>query len=371
MGTILLTIKTVFLVVIACSISYSMPSLYICRHIIFEPDTAESPELTKVILDSTRKYFSSTFTINDTSTPDEARLIAYHQNFSGGKNVSLANETFCPTDYILCTNARSTVRYGTSEDINVVFPSMFPGGGMSLSKVRITDDNPEYHYETEIRFTIYRSTDGRKMISWTGRATSQEDSALCYECIHETIGDITESSFRHLSSKDPFSFFAGITAGGILPLEWYQDMGRYPGLNFGAALKITMGKIAGIEAHYSYHAMRHDNIISHELYIGPCFGYRIFTSSPLIAFFYPNLSYGISTFWNYMRDEDSDTLPMRHMPVVAAFSAKAAVLISAKKAPIAIEPNVRLIIRTSSGSSIIALSPGIRIGYIYNRKKFR
>jgi hypothetical protein len=325
-----------------------------------------------MVVDTVTGYLSEMFAIDTSSMVDETILLQHHLGYKAAQSFRLPQSAHCSAKYFLCITAKMTTEFRT-EDRRYFIPVPMPGGGVFVNDINIKDEQPEYHFSTELIFAFYRTSDGKRVIYWDDQDNTQDDSANCFDCIPHTISEISGNIYKHLNSHNPVALYMGAYIGVLTLYDWYNS-GYYEGVSFGSGIgisgKLLFRNIFGIDASFSHHSISSKKYTSNELYSGPCFGFKMYTTNRYFNFLYPNGSIGVTTFWNTKNKLDEIDSVKGALPVVAAFSGKASMLFCLKPFPLSLEPNLKLIFRPSSDDDgIIGYDFGIRIGISRDFKK--
>jgi hypothetical protein len=383
----IINIKFLLTVIFLLSASLSAkvkPTLYVCKNIQFIPDSTDSRYYKGLLINTLKKYLSETFEIDSSSTVNENRLLQFHSDSKNPANCNIASVSHCSAKYFLCVEARINTEYRTDENKDFSVPIPFPGGGMILANVTSNDTQPEYHYLTELSFSFYRTVDGKNVKSWNDQWAAENESGDCWECVAHTISIISQNIYKQINSKNPLSIFIGAHAFMLLPFKWYgfESVGN-PALggNFGLSSKVLFRNF-GIDMDYSHYSFRKTNFSSNSFYIGPCIGHKIYLSSSIFSFIYPNGSIGITSFLgahsNQVYDKfylntASDSLGERvNWPNMVAITGRFGGLFCLKTVPVSFEPNLKICARSGKNEKgLFSYNIGMRIGYTWDLKLFR
>jgi hypothetical protein len=350
---------------------FAKPKLYVCKHIQFLPDSSCTQFKNSMVVDTVTSYLSEIFTIDTSSTVDENILLQHHLGYKAAQSVRLPLITHCSAKYFLCITAKMTAEFRT-EDKRYFIPVPMPGGGMIVNDFKIKDEQPEYHFSTELTFAFYRTSDGKRVLNWEDQDNSEDDSANCSDCISQTISGISGNIYRNLNSQNPVAIFMGSNIGVVTLFDWYNSSyseNIFFGSSIGISGKMLFRNIFGIDASFSHHSISSKKYTSNDLYLGPCFGYKIYTTNRYFNFLYPNGSLGITSFWNTRNQPDEIDSVKGALPVIGAFSGNVSMLFCLKPFPLSLEPNLKLIIRPSSNDGIVGYDLGVRIGITKDFKK--
>lgn len=363
-------------IMLLCTFSFSLcanPNLYICKHVHFLPDSSYSQSKNRMVVDSITSYLAQMFSIDTSSIVDENILLQHHLEYNKSQKTPLPKTSHCSAKYFLCITAKMTTEFRT-EDKRFVIPVPISGGGISVNNITIKDDQPEYHFLTELAFAFYRTSDGKRILYWLDQDDSQNDSANCSDCIPKTISEISGNIHRHLHSQNPIAVYMGANIGVLTLLDWYnpsysEDISF--GSSFGISGKLLFRKIFGIDVSFSHHSISSGKYTSNELSLGPCFGFKIYTTNPLCKFIYPNGSIGVTYFWNTRNTLDEIDTVKSALPVIGALSGRISMLLCLKRFPLSLEPNLKMIIRPTSNDGIVGLDLGLRIGITQDFNRIR